>query len=145
VLAVGLFLVVLAPWNPALWWQLQQMRFAMEADCDLRVVRGGTDEETYALALLQIAQAAGDRGAGLAVLMSAPSWLERRVRLLLQPRERRRVLQAALGVPLAFGAWVAVAQLPAPSLHGAELRKRPPEDIRPGASWARAIALSGAI
>jgi len=78
-LAAGLALVLAAPWNPALWWQLTRMRFAIEADCDRRVVSGGTDENTYALALLQIAQARAAGGAGLAMLMSAPSWLEQRV------------------------------------------------------------------
>jgi len=142
VLALGLFLGVLAPWNPALWWQLQRMRFAMEADCDQRVVRSGTDENSYARALLQIAQARAAGGAALAMLMSAPSWLERRVRILLASPGRRTALLAAAGLPFALGALVAVAQLPAPSLRGTELRKLPPEDTTPGAEWARAIARS---
>jgi beta-lactamase regulating signal transducer with metallopeptidase domain len=137
-LAAGLFLVVLAPWNPALWWQLRRMRFAMEVDCDRRVLRRGCDEQSYAQALLQIAQARVAGGAALAVLMSAPSWLEQRIRILLRPPDRRTVRLAALAVPLALAA--CVTQLPAPALHGAELRKLPPQDTRPGADWARAIA-----
>jgi multidrug efflux system membrane fusion protein len=119
-LATGLFLVLLAPWNPALWWQLQRMRFAIEADCDRRVVDRGTDEQAYALALLQIAQARAADGAGLAVLMSTPSWLERRVRTLLHSPGRRMVLVAAVGAPLALAALTAVALLPASSLRATE-------------------------
>jgi beta-lactamase regulating signal transducer with metallopeptidase domain len=139
-LAAGLAVVVLAPWNPALWWQLQRMRFAMEADCDQRVVRAGSEENAYAQALLQIAQARAAGWAGPGLLMSAPSWLEQRIRILLRPPGRRRVPMAALGATLALGALVAVAQLPAPTLRGTDLRKLPPEDIRPGADWARTIA-----
>jgi beta-lactamase regulating signal transducer with metallopeptidase domain len=142
VLVLGLLLVVLAPWNPALWWQLRQMRFAMEADCDQRVVRGGIDENAYALALLQIAEHRASGAAGLAMLMSAPTWLEQRVRIVLQAPRRRRLLLAAVGVPLALGAWAAIAQLPVPSLRSAEFRKLPAQDTRPGADWARAIAQS---
>jgi TonB-dependent SusC/RagA subfamily outer membrane receptor len=35
----GLVLVLLAPWNVALWWQLRRLRVAVEADCDVRVLR----------------------------------------------------------------------------------------------------------
>ena len=41
-LAVALLLMALAPWNPALWWQLRRLRFAIEIDCDARVTRRGT-------------------------------------------------------------------------------------------------------
>lgn len=37
----AMLLVALAPWNLALLWQLRRLRFAIEVDCDSRVLRGG--------------------------------------------------------------------------------------------------------
>ena len=126
VLAGGLILVALAPWNPALWWQLQRMRFAMEADCDQRVVDGGTESQAYALALLQIAERRAAWGTGLAMLMSAPSWLERRVRVLLNSPVSLRTVSPGLRVALVLAALLAAGELPTPSLRDAQLRTLPP-------------------
>src|SRR5205085_1219268 len=39
--AAGAALLVLAPWNPALWWQLRRLRLAVEMDCGARVLARG--------------------------------------------------------------------------------------------------------
>jgi len=41
-LIVALFLLVLMPWNLPLWWQLHRLRYAIEVDCDSRVLRGAS-------------------------------------------------------------------------------------------------------
>ncbi len=46
-LLVGLVLVILAPWNFALWWQLRRLRFAIEVDCDARVLDSGVETVAY--------------------------------------------------------------------------------------------------
>lgn len=140
-LGVGLLLVALAPWNPLLWWQLQRMRFAIEADCDQRVLHGSGDPEAYARVLLRIAEQRISSPSRLTILMSAPSWLERRIRILLHPPRGPRTV-AVIFVPLSFAALLAAAQIPAPSLRSPELRKLPGQDTRPGADWARAISES---
>ena len=33
--------VVLMPWNLPLWWQWRRLRFAIEVDCDARVLASG--------------------------------------------------------------------------------------------------------
>ena len=49
-------MIVLTPWNPALWWQRHRLRLATELDCDQRTLRTVTDDKTYARLLLLIAQ-----------------------------------------------------------------------------------------
>ena len=71
--------------EPAPWWQLQRMRFAIEADCDQRVLHGTGDPQAYAQVLLRIAEQRISRLSRLTILMSAPSWLERRIRILRTP------------------------------------------------------------
>jgi beta-lactamase regulating signal transducer with metallopeptidase domain len=38
-LLMGLLVVLLLPWNMFLWWQLRRLRFAVEVDCDARILR----------------------------------------------------------------------------------------------------------
>ena len=40
VLGGALLVAVLLPWNLPIWWQLRRLRFAIEVDCDARVLRG---------------------------------------------------------------------------------------------------------
>ena len=54
--AAGAALLVLAPWNPALWWQLRRLRLAVEMDCDARVLARGGDTPAYAELLLRVGQ-----------------------------------------------------------------------------------------
>jgi len=53
-LILALVTVVIAPWNLPLWWQLRRLRFAIEVDCDARVIRTGADALTYGEVLLQV-------------------------------------------------------------------------------------------
>lgn len=54
-LAGGALLVVLLPWNPAVWWMAARLRLAVEVDCDRRVLRGGANRADYSSTLLEIA------------------------------------------------------------------------------------------
>lgn len=134
-LGAAMFLVALAPWNPLLWWQLRRLRFAVEADCDVRVLQHGLGAFAYAEALLRIGHRRASGGAAFAMLMSAPSWLERRIRLLLQP-PRRGGWRAGSAIPVSVLLLIAAAWVHAPSLAASQLRKLPPEDTRPAAGWA---------
>ena len=62
-LEAGLALLVLMPWNPALWWQVHRMRLAVEIDCDRRVLALESEVRSYAELLLDMSE----RSVGLRV------------------------------------------------------------------------------
>jgi bla regulator protein blaR1 len=47
VLGGALLIAVLVPWNLPIWWQLRRLRFAMEVDCDARVLRAARIPRCY--------------------------------------------------------------------------------------------------
>src|SRR5262249_1202238 len=55
-LIAALILVAMAPWNPALWLLLRRLRFAIELDCDARMLRSGLDAAVYSETLLAVSQ-----------------------------------------------------------------------------------------
>lgn len=116
----ALGLLVLMPWNAALWWQLRRLRLAIELDCDRRVLRTGADAHSYAQELLNVYSASVPRrplaGVALAFWIGWPSQLERRIRAMLMERPRYRTVLLA-GSLLAAAPLLAVAvQLPAPQM-----------------------------
>jgi beta-lactamase regulating signal transducer with metallopeptidase domain len=46
-MTMALGLLVCMPWNLPLWWQLRRLRFAIEIDCDARILRRGYDVSRY--------------------------------------------------------------------------------------------------
>jgi hypothetical protein len=119
VLGGALLIAVLLPWNLPVWWQLRRLRFAMEVDCDARVLRGGQSRSTYSAVLLNIATHLVPLRAAAAGLSQSGSSLEKRIRIMHAPvRTRWKVLAAFLGA--CSIALVAVAgnvtPPPAPSL-----------------------------
>lgn len=97
VLAGALAMVVLMPWNAALWYQLHRLRLAVEMDCDARVLRRAPDPRRYGRLLLEVGRR---RSTPLGVLaLSEPvTFLERRIRAFTRragPHAMRRAL--ALG------------------------------------------------
>lgn len=106
-LLASLLVLVLCPWNPALWWQVRRLRLAVEVDCDARVLRRRPDARNYGALLLEVGRMASRRQL-LATAFSKPhSFLERRIRMITRsdPRHRFRTAAglalAALGAPLA--------------------------------------------
>ena len=87
-LTVGLLLVSLAPWNVALWWQLRRLRFAIEVDCDSRVLSAGVDAVTYGRTLLTVGQKQFSRPMGAVALVEPVSQLEQRIRLMVAKNSR---------------------------------------------------------
>ena len=98
VLGGALLVAVLLPWNLPVWWQLRRLRFAMEVDCDARVLRGGQSRSTYSAVLLNIATHLVPLRAAAAGLSESGSSLEKRIRIMHAPlRTRWRLLAACLG------------------------------------------------
>ena len=98
VLGGALLVAVLVPWNLPIWWQLRKLRFAMEVDCDARVLRGGQSRSAYSAVLLNVATHLMPLRAAAAGLAESGSSLERRIRIMHAPmRARWRLLAALLG------------------------------------------------
>jgi beta-lactamase regulating signal transducer with metallopeptidase domain len=96
VLAGALLLAMLLPWNVPIWWQLRRLRFAMEVDCDARVLRGGRSRATYSSVLFNVATQLVPLRAAAAGLSESSSSLEKRIRIMHAPVRRRWKLLAGL-------------------------------------------------
>jgi hypothetical protein len=89
VLGAAVLIVALFPWNLPLWWQLRRLRFALEVDCDARVLRNGHNVSEYGTALLNVATRVVPLRAAATALVESRSSLERRVRIMRTPLRRR--------------------------------------------------------
>ncbi len=114
-LLAGTLAVVLAPWSPALWWQLRRLRAAVELDCDARVLRRGASPRAYGRLLLEL----GSRSPGLpfpvAALSTSRSLLERRLRMIVRGRTEGSAVRTALAAAAAVALTVAACEAPAPT------------------------------
>jgi beta-lactamase regulating signal transducer with metallopeptidase domain len=124
VIGVALLLVGLAPWNPALWWQLRRLRLAIEMDCDARVTRRGTDPVVYANVLLAVRERHALTPFAAVALTEPKSQLERRIRVLTQSAPNIRPFVIGLLSSLATALVVAACAI-APPDNGADAEARP--------------------
>lgn len=127
-LLVALVLVLLAPWNIALWWQLHRLRFAIEVDCDARVLKEGVEPAAYGETLLSISQQSGPVPLGMVALTEPTSQLERRVRIMMTGPVRYRKALTGLSLAIATSLVLVATGLSAPatSNSSAVLLKPPP-------------------
>jgi len=102
-------LLIVVPWNIALWWQLRRLSLAIEMDCDNRVVSALGDAPAYGNMLLQIAQA-GSRGPRLQpALLGGVGTLEQRLTMLMAPAQLRLAQRLALSAAVAALLFVVLA------------------------------------
>ena len=97
-LFVASLMLVLAPWNLALWWQLRRLHLAIEMDCDTRVVAALGNASAYGEMLLEIAQSAGGGMRLQPALLGGMGSLERRLTALLSPTPLRTMQRFLLPV-----------------------------------------------
>jgi hypothetical protein len=123
-LALGFALVVLFPWNLPLLWQLRRLRFALEVDCDARVL-GGADPADYGEALLTVSQHRSMTPAGVIALIERPSQLEQRIEIMTTRTHRfhRSIALGAMG--LASLCLLAATSLHTPVLAATSLPLKP--------------------
>jgi bla regulator protein blaR1 len=115
-LALSILPILLAPWNPLLWWHARRLRMAVEVDCDRRVLNHGVDMKRYAEVLMQFGLRRGSLLGAMASMSESPSTLERRITLMAQPIVARwRVSSIALAV-LAMGTVAAATSVVPPPL-----------------------------
>lgn len=127
--------VLLAPWNPALWWQLRRLRAAVELDCDARVLGRGASPAAYGALLLEL----GSRTPGhplpfpVAALSQPETLLERRLKMVVRGTKRlgrTRTLLAAGVVALLVGV---ACEAPSPTVapEGAEPERAGSDAVAP--------------
>lgn len=98
----ALTLFAAMPWNLALWWQLRRLRAAIEMDCDARVLRDGTDAESYSEALLSVRLGGASTPVGAVALIEPVSDLERRIRIMLEEPRSFSPSRVGMGAALAL-------------------------------------------
>lgn len=103
---VALGLLVCMPWNLPLWWQLRRLRFAIEIDCDARVLRRGYDVSRYGETLIAVGERQSSAVAMAAAMAEPRSLLEQRIRNMVRKKTNyaHATALAALGIALAVGA-----------------------------------------
>jgi beta-lactamase regulating signal transducer with metallopeptidase domain len=146
VLGGALLIALLVPWNLPVWWQLRRLRFAMEVDCDARVLRAGQSHSSYSAVLLRMATHLMPVRAAAAGLSESASSLEKRIRIMHTPLRKRWRLISVLLASCGLASLVVAANVTTPPLipaQSAELPLLP----SPVAAWkddkaelARAVA-----
>lgn len=111
---VALALLVFMPWNLPLWWQLRRLRYAIEVDCDARVLKGGMDPAHYGETLIRVGERQSAYIGAVAAMSESRSFLEERIRIMIsKPVKWRRVGIAALaGISLGLTALAAQVSPP---------------------------------
>jgi beta-lactamase regulating signal transducer with metallopeptidase domain len=134
-LALALATVMLLPWNLPLLWQLRRLRFALEVDCDSRVLAKGGDPVAYGEALLFVSQRETPAPVGAIALIERPSQLIRRIEIMTAAAHRFR-RSIALAASLAGAACLfAATSVTAPALAAVDV------PLKPTPSGGAALAL----
>jgi hypothetical protein len=114
-LTVALCLLVFMPWNLPLWWQLRRLRYAIEVDCDRRVVDGGHDVRDYGETLIEIGQRQSVFIGAVAAMSESKSFLQERIEIMVyQPFKWWRLSAGAL-ICLAIGFAAIAAEVSPPN------------------------------
>jgi len=111
---LALALLVAMPWNLPLSWQLRRLRFAIEVDCDARVLRQGHDISQYGETLIAVGARRGRPLALVPAMAGSPSSLEQRIRTMVRKETRFGWAFAAglTGIALALAASAAEVSPP---------------------------------
>ena len=105
--------VVLAPWNPALWWQVRRLCLAVEMDCDARVLARCDDAPAYGALLLRVGRRRA-RPFGAPALGEPASFLARRIRRMVTALPRWRWAGVTAAGLVAAAAIIAARETPRP-------------------------------
>ena len=110
----ALALLVAMPWNLPLWWQLRRLRFAIEVDCDARVLQSGRDARIYGETLITVGQRQSGYLGAVAGMSEPRAFLEKRLNIMMRkPARGWRLSMVALGcVSLALVATAAQIEPP---------------------------------
>jgi bla regulator protein blaR1 len=125
VLTVALLLLVLMPWNLPLWWQLHRLRYAIEVDCDARVLKAGLDTGQYGEALIDVSQRPSGYIGSVAAMSESRSFLEERLTIMVSDPVKwgSRVVVAFGGIAVALLA--VAAQVAPPNVNWSGSERQP--------------------
>src|SRR4029077_12353902 len=116
VLTVALFLLVLMPWNLPLWWQLHRLRYAIEVDCDARVLETGLDTRLYGEMLIDVSERPIAHVGTVAAMSESRSFLEERIALMVRDPAKRWSLATVAPVSLALALVALASQVVPPNV-----------------------------
>lgn len=115
-LLLGLLIVAIAPWNVPLWWQLRRLRFAIEVDCDARVLGRGAAARAYGEVLLSIGMQRRFTPIGAIALTEPASQLLRRIQIMTAHLPKRSAWFIGLAAGLSLACIAVAGELQAPAL-----------------------------
>jgi len=113
-LAAAAALVLLAPWNLMVWWQLRRLLLAVEMDCDARVLAHDGDAPAYGELLLRVVQRRARLPLGAPALGEPVSFLGRRIRRMATELPHWRWAGATAAGIVAAAAIIAACEAPRP-------------------------------
>lgn len=129
-LALGL--LVFMPWNLPLWWQLRRLRYAIEVDCDARVLRGGVDPTHYGETLISVGERQSAFVGAVAAMSESQSFLEERIRIMISKPKRWRSAGIAALASLSLGLTALAAQVSPPNMSTVDQPANAGGDKKPG-------------
>ncbi|MEO8063474.1 MAG: M56 family metallopeptidase [Pseudomonadota bacterium] len=112
---LALVLLVFMPWNLPLWWQLRRLRYAIEIDCDARVLKGGVDPAHYGETLIVVGERQSAYIGAVAAMSESKSFLEERIEHMIRKPVRWRRLGAATLASFAVALTALAAQVSPPN------------------------------
>ena len=130
VLTVALFLLVLMPWNVPLWWQLRRLRYAIEVDCDARVLESGVDTRQYGETLIHVSERPVAYVGSVAAMAESRSFLEERITLMVSDPFRWGSVATVVFGCLALALFAFAAEV------------TPPNAGSPADSWRQAASVA---
>ncbi len=113
-LLLGALVVMVQPWNPFVWLLFQRLRFAVEADCDARVLGQSREVRAYGQLLIDLGERTLAGAAAVAALSEPHSHLEKRVTLMTQLPVHRPWLRSGGWLALASVLVVTACRMPRP-------------------------------
>ena len=111
----ALALLVFMPWNLPLWWQLRRLRYAIEIDCDARVLESGVDPAHYGETLIVVGERQSAYVGAVAAMSESKSFLEERIEHMIRKPVRWRRLGAATLASVSIALTAVAAQVAPPN------------------------------
>jgi bla regulator protein blaR1 len=123
-LTIALCLVVLMPWNFPLWWQLHRLRYAIEVDCDARVLESGVDTRLYGEMLIDVSQRPSAYIGAVAAMSESRSFLEDRIAIMVRDPARWGSIATVTFGSVALALVAVAAQVTPPNLGSSDAEER---------------------
>lgn len=114
ILFLSTLVVALMPWNAALWWIARRMRYAIELDCDARVLRH-RDPRAYGALLLDVSERTMGGAVPLAAMAEPVSLIERRISAMTARIPRFAMLRASVAALVTTALVIVACTTPHPT------------------------------